>query len=218
MPRFANVLFDLDGTLTDPFEGIAASICHAMKSLGHEPPSESELRRAIGPPLRQSLGKFLNTDDAVRTAEALRLYRECYSVTGLFENRVYPGVPEMLGSLKSAGLRLFVATSKPAPFARRIIDRFEMARYFDGVYGAGLDGALENKRDLLRFLLDSEGLDSTGTLMVGDRSHDIVGATANAVRAVGVTWGYGSREELQKSGADLVCEQPEEVARFLKEG
>ena len=217
MPRFDNVLFDLDGTLTDPFEGIAASICHAMKSLGHEPPSESELKSAIGPPLRQSFGKFLHTDDTDRMAEALRLYRERYSVTGLFENRVYPGVLEMLESLKLAGMRLFVATSKPSPFARRIVDRFDMASYFQGVHGAELNGALESKNDLLRFLLDTEGLEARRTVMVGDRSHDMVGAKANKVCGVGVMWGYGSREELLDSAADVICDSPTEVVGFLKE-
>lgn len=217
MPRFDSVLFDLDGTLTDPFEGIAASICHAMKRLGHEPPSEDELKSAIGPPLRQSLGRFLHTDDTTRMAEALNLYRERYSITGLFENRVYPGVLEMLGSLNASGFRLFVATSKPASFARRIIDRFEMAQYFQGVYGAELNGALENKRDLLRFLLDSERLDASSAVMVGDRSQDMAGAKANSLCTVGVLWGYGSREELRESGADAIFGSPSEVVRFVME-
>jgi phosphoglycolate phosphatase len=215
--RFANVLLDLDGTLTDPFEGIAASICYATTSLGLASPSEDQLRHAIGPPLRQSFARFLVTDDTTRIEDALRLYRERYSVTGLFENRVYPGVPEMLENLKASGLRQFVATSKPAPFARRIVDHFDLAKYFAGVYGAELDGRLDNKVDLLNFLLDSEGLDASGTVMVGDRSQDMLAAKAHKLCAIGVTWGFGSLKELRQSGADVMCDDPREVVRFLTE-
>jgi phosphoglycolate phosphatase len=215
--RFANVLLDLDGTLTDPFEGIAASIRYATTSLGLESPSEDELRHAIGPPLRQSFGRFLATDDTIRIAEALRLYRERYAVTGLFENCVYPGVPEMLEHLNSSAFRLFVATSKPVPFARRIIDHFGLAKYFVGVYGADLDGRLDNKVELLKFLLDSEGLDASGTVMVGDRRQDMLAAKAHKLWAIGVTWGFGSPEELRDSGADVMCDHPSEVSRFLTE-
>lgn len=217
MRRFANVLLDLDGTLTDPFEGIAASICYATKFLGLESPTEDGLKQAIGPPLRQSFVKFLATADAVRIDEALRLYRERYSAVGLLENHVYPGVPEMLEDLKASGICMFVATSKPFPFARRIVDHFGLAKYFGGVYGAELDGRFDSKRDLLRFVLDSEGLDPRSTAMVGDRSHDMLAAKAHNLCAVGVTWGYGSREELQQSGADVMCSGPGEVVRFLAE-
>jgi phosphoglycolate phosphatase len=215
--RFVNVLLDLDGTLTDPFEGIAASIRYATTSLGLASPSEDELRYAIGPPLRQSFGRFLATDDAARIAEALRLYRERYAVTGLFENCVYPSVPEMLESLNSGGFRLFVATSKPAPFARRIIDHFGLAKYFAGIYGAELDGRLDNKVELLNFLLDSESLDTSRTVMVGDRRQDMLAAKAHKLCAIGVTWGFGSPEELRQAGADVMCDHPSEVFRFLTE-
>ncbi len=215
--RFANVLLDLDGTLSDPFEGIAASIRYATTRLGVEPPSDDELRHAIGPPLRQSFGRFLATDDAARIAEALRLYRERYAVTGLFENCVYPGVPEMLESLNAAGFRLFVATSKPAPFARRIIDHFGLAKYFVGVYGAELDGRFDNKVELLKLLLDSEGLDASATVMVGDRRQDMLAAKAHNLWAIGVIWGFGSAEELRESGAGVMCAHPSEVVRFLTE-
>ena len=215
MRRFADVLVDLDGTVTDPFEGIAASICYALKSMGVEPPSEDELRSAIGPPLRQSFGRFLATNDATRTDEAVKLYRERYAVTGLFENRVYPGLFEMLANLNAAGLRLFVATSKPTVFARRIIDHFSLAGFFASVYGAELDGRFDDKRDLLRHILDAESLGVSHTVVVGDRSHDVVAARAHGLCAVGVTWGYGSRKELQEAGADVICDNPSEVVSFL---
>ena len=130
MSRFINVLLDLDGTLTDPFEGIAGCIQHAMNCMGLAPLPEDELKGVIGPPLRQGFSKFLATQDTSRIENAMRFYRERYSVTGLFENRVYPGVPEMLAKLNAAGCRLFVATSKPSAFARRIIQHFDLERYF----------------------------------------------------------------------------------------
>ena len=217
MIRFANVLLDLDGTLTDPFDGIAASICYAMERMGFESPGDEELCAAIGPPLRQSFGRFLKTDDAERIAEALRLYRERYSTTGLFENHVYAGVPEMLGCLNGAGCRLFVATSKPRVFAQKIVEHFDLAQHFAGVYGSELDGRLDNKKDLIRSILVADDLSAEGAVMVGDRSHDVVGAKANAVSAVGVTWGFGSRGELETAGAEVICESPNEVVRFLIE-
>ena len=149
MKRSANVLVDLDGTLTDPFEGIAGCIRHAMRSMELEAPQEDELRGAIGPPLRQSFARLLARHGAEgRVEEAMRSYRERFSSVGLLENRVYPGVLEMLGELNAAGCRLFIATSKPTVFARRIVDHFGLSGYFAGVYGSELDGRLENKGDL----------------------------------------------------------------------
>ncbi len=214
MKRFANVLVDLDGTVTDPFEGIAGCIRHAMRSMELESPQEDELRGAIGPPLRQSFARLLARHGAEgRVEEALRSYRERFSAVGLLENRVYPGVPKMLGELNAAACRLFIATSKPTVFARRIVDHFGLSGYFAGVYGSELDGRLENKGDLIRFVLEEEGIAADDAAMIGDRSHDVVGAKANGVFAVGVLWGYGSREELE--GADVRCESPDEVVRLL---
>jgi len=215
--RFANVLLDLDGTLTDPFEGIAASIRHAMKCMGLGSPSENDLKGAIGPPLRKGFSKFLATQDASRIENAMRFYRERYSVSGLFENRVYPGVPQMLTQLNAAGCRLFVATSKPAVFAQRVIQHFDMEQYFVRVYGSELDGRLDNKVALLALVLDREALDPRKTAMVGDRAQDALAAKAHNLCAVGITWGYGSQNELQEAGADVLCNTPSEVVRSLIE-
>ena len=217
MARFTNVLLDLDGTLTDPFEGIAACIRYAMNGLDLEPPSDDDVRRAIGPPLRQTFSNLLATREANRIEEALRLYRERFSVTGLLENRVYPGLPEMLANLSMVGYRLFVATSKPSAYAQKIADHFGLTKYFVAVYGSDFDGRLENKADLIHHLLDSEHLVARDSVMVGDRSHDILGAKAHGVSAIGVTWGYGSRKELEDAGADVICSIPTEVCRFLTE-
>ena len=215
MIRFTNVLMDLDGTLTDPFQGIAACIRYAMNSLGLESPCEDDVRRAIGPPLGQTFGDLLATREASRIEEALRLYRGRYSVTGLLENRVYPGLAETLASLNTVGCRLFIATSKPSVYAQKIVDHFELTKYFVAVYGSDFDGRLENKADLIRYLLDSEHLDARDTVMVGDRSHDMLGAKAHGLCAIGVTWGYGSRKELEDANADVICASPNEVFRFL---
>jgi phosphoglycolate phosphatase len=178
-------------------------------------PPEDELRRAIGPPLRQAFRTLLATEDAGQIELALRHYRERYSTTGLFENRVYPGVIEMLAGLKTSGCRLFVATSKPAVFARPIVDHFDLSQYFARVYGSELDGQRDNKGDLLRFLLDSEHLDARHTAIVGDRSHDMVGAKTHRLYAIGVTWGYGPPTELQQAGADVLCDAPADVVRAV---
>ncbi len=215
LTRFANVLLDLDGTVTDPFEGIAGCIRHAVRSLGMVPPGEDDLRSAVGPPLRQSFGRLLGSYDAGRIDEAMRLYRERFAVSGLYENRVYAGVPEMLAKLDAAGCSLFIATSKPRIFAQRILDHFALTRYFAGVYGSELDGAYENKSDLLRFLLDTERLQARATAMVGDRSHDMIPAKEHGLCAVGAAWGYGSPKELKEAGADVICNSPAEVIRFL---
>lgn len=215
LPAFRCVLMDLDGTLTDPSEGIAASLRYALAKMGIAPPTEHELRLAVGPPLRETFATMLGTEDPKRIDLAVRLYRERYSITGLLENQVYPGLPEMLIQLKAAGCHLYVATAKPAVYAKRIVDHFGLAPHFVQTYGSELDGALENKSELIRFILDKEGLNPRHTAMVGDRSHDMVAAKANSVYAVGVCWGYGSAEELQAAGADLICASQKEVLRFL---
>jgi phosphoglycolate phosphatase len=213
--RFKNVLLDLDGTVTDPFDGIAGCIRHAIRGLGLVPPADEDLRSAVGPPLRQSFARILGNYDAGRIDEAMRLYRERFSLSGLYENRVYAGVPEMLAKLEGAGCALFIATTKPRIFAQRIIDHFALTKYFAGIYGSELDGAYENKSDLLRFLLDTECLDASVTAMVGDRSHDMIPAKEHGLYAVGAAWGYGAKQELKEAGADVICNNPAEVVRYL---
>lgn len=213
--RFNNVLLDLDGTLTDPFEGIAECIRYAVRNLGLVLPSDEDLRAAVGPPIRRSLGRFLGTEDAERIDEAMRLYRERFSTVGLYENRVYAGIPEMLAQMNAAGCSLFLATSKAGIFAQRILDHFALAKYFVGVYGSSLDGAYENKADLLGLILEAERVDARRTAMVGDRSHDATAAKKHGLCAVGTAWGYGSLQELEQAGADVICNVPSDVVRFL---
>ena len=213
-----NVLFDLDGTLTDPREGILACMRHGIEGVGAVCPSDDQLERFIGPPLLESLRSVIGDDS--RAGEALIRYRERFSAAGMFENRLYPGVPEALGSIRTAGARLFLATSKPLIYARDIVHHFDLGGFFDGLYGSELDGTRTNKRDLIAHLVGCESIDPARTCMVGDREHDVLGARGNGVHAIGALWGYGSREELIAAGADEICESvamlPAVVSQFYR--
>ena len=203
MPQL--IFFDLDGTLTDPRVGITRSIQHALHKFGIEPPSCEKLTKYIGPPLIDSFAEIVG--DA-RATKALEYYRERFSEFGWKENEVYPGIRDTLGKLRNADFRLCVATSKPEIFARRIVEHFEIDQYFDAIYGAELDGTRSDKSELLRFAL-TETAPSGAAAMIGDRKHDVIGAIANGMQAIGVTWGYGSREELQAAGATILVDTPE---------
>jgi phosphoglycolate phosphatase len=206
-----NVLIDLDGTLTDPKKGITACIQHALRSLGYSVPEEAALIRYIGPPLKEAFRELLPLDKHYEVDLAIEKYRERFTAIGMFENAMYPGIPEALESLRSRGARLFVATSKPRVFAERILDHFELSHYFEKIYGSELDGTRTNKAHLISYILSDSLLDSAHTTMVGDRLHDAMGAMANGVRPVGVLWGYGGREELLSAGVDTLIEVPREL-------
>ena len=208
-----NVLLDLDGTLTDPAAGITNCIAYALKGLNVVAPSSSDLHFAIGPPLRGSFATLLKTTDAVIIEKAMVLYRERFAKTGLFENIVYAGVPEMLADLKNRNYRLLLATAKPHVYARRILRHFNIATSFDGIYGSELDGTRQHKGDLLRYLLECESIDPASAVMIGDRDHDIDAASVNGCRAIGVTYGYGSAEEL--AHADRRCASPAHIAETI---
>lgn len=205
------VLFDLDGTLTDPKEGIVRCMDYALAQLGYENPGEESLVNSIGPPLFSTFKELLRTNDSKLIQTAVATYRERYSSVGLFENRVYEGIPEALERLSSSGATLVVATSKPEAFARRIIHHFRLDSWFKEVYGSDLDGALSDKRDLLGHVLEREGVSPPNAVMVGDREHDIVGAKGNGMKSIGALWGYGGRAELEGAGADWLCETPSGV-------
>jgi phosphoglycolate phosphatase len=207
------LLFDLDGTLTDPRPGIVGCLRHALDRLGQPCPDEDVLTACIGPPLRDSFATLLDTRDGALIEEATRLYRERFSVVGLFENRVYDGVPEMLERLR--GGRLLVATSKMAEFAERIVTHFDLASYFSGVYGAEPGGRFDDKAELIAHLLHREQLAPGAAIMIGDRAFDVVAARANGLRAVGVLWGYGSERELREAGAERLCGKPAELPTVL---
>ncbi len=211
-----NLLFDLDGTLTDPYQGITQSICHALKTLGCPVPRQKDLRWCIGPPLKNNFARLLETDDQHLVQEAIAIYRERFGSVGLFENDLYETIPETLAALRDDGHALFVATSKPTVFAKRIVDHFGLAPYFKTVHGSELDGTHCDKTDLLAHILQSEEIAPEQTVMIGDRKHDMIGAKANGVRGIGVLWGYGSREELETAGAEVCIGQPEALPGVFK--
>jgi phosphoglycolate phosphatase len=207
------LLFDLDGTLTDPRPGIVGCLRYALDRLGRPCPDEDVLAACIGPPLRDSFSTLLDTHEDPLIEEAVRLYRERFGVVGLFENRVYDGVPGMLECLR--GGRLMVATSKMAEYAERIVAHFGLAPYFTGVYGAEPGGRFDDKAELIAHLLSRERLAADATIMIGDRAFDVVAARANGLRAVGVLWGYGSERELREAGAERLCPTPAELPELL---
>ena len=209
------VLFDLDGTLTDPKLGITRCIQHALGMLGESVPDADALEWCIGPPLHQSFARILNTDSSSRIGEAMGHYRARFRETGMFENSLYPAIPGVLGALRASDLRLFVATSKPWVFARPIIEHFGLGDYFEAVHGAELDGTRADKSALIEFILDRHGLCADETVMVGDRSHDIAGARSRGVPSIGVTYGYGGRDELERAGAHFVVDSPTELIALI---
>ncbi|MFI8983153.1 HAD family hydrolase [Ectopseudomonas khazarica] len=189
------VLFDLDGTLTDPREGITRSVQFALAKLGIDEPDLAALEHFIGPPLLQCFMASYGLDEATAW-QAVNHYRERFKVTGLYENRMFAGVPSLLDALQAQGRTLYIATSKPTVFAEEIARHFGFDRYFKRIYGSELDGTRTNKVELLAHLLESENLAPGSALMIGDRKHDLIGARSNGVQAVAVGYGFGSREEL----------------------
>ncbi len=200
-PHYPTVLFDLDGTLTDPLEGITRSIRYALERLGRPPLSDVVLRDWIGPSLRSSLAGVLDGDEAM-VERGMALYRERYAPTGIFENRIYPGIPELLADLASAGSCVCLATSKPQIFAQRILEHFGIIGHFTVIGGATLDTSRDSKADVIAYVLgELPAAARADAIMVGDREHDVIGARQNGLPTIGVTYGYGSRAELAAAGA-----------------
>jgi phosphoglycolate phosphatase len=211
-----NVLFDLDGTLTDPREGILACFKYALQKLQVPAPIDRELERFIGPPLWESFSTLCGSNDKGVVEQAVVLYRERFAAKGMFENRIYPGIADALASLQQARAQLFVVTSKARVFAEPIVEHFGLRRFFRSVHGSELDGSYAEKSELIARTLSSESLAADETVMVGDRAHDVIGAKANGVFSVGALWGFGSREELTSAGADLLCESPKMILDLIQ--
>ena len=210
------ILFDLDGTLTDPRLGITRSIQHALARLGIDEPDLTRLEPFIGPPLLQAFMQFYGFDEA-KAWDAVNHYRERFRVTGLYENQVFEGIPALLSTLAGQGRTLYIATSKPWEFAREIARHFAFDRHFKMIYGSELDGTRTNKVELIRHLLDEERLDPAQTLMIGDRKHDLIGARSNGLQSVAVGYGFGSRDELLAESPDFHFETLAQLhAAFLQ--
>lgn len=201
------VLLDLDGTLVDPKRGIVAAFRHAVAALGSEPPAAAGLNWIIGPPLRGSFAHVLGAEADIEAA--LRAYRARYvDGEGLYDADVYAGVPEALAALAQEN-RLFVCTSKPTPFAQKVIAHFGLAPFIARVYGAALDATFDDKADLLAHLVASESLEAEACVMVGDRRFDVDAGARNRVSTIGALWGYGDAEELR--GATRLCARPADL-------
>lgn len=212
---YTTILFDLDGTLTDPGEGITNSVAYALKKYGIEVEDRRELNRFIGPPLIESFIEFYGFD-MTQAKKAVGYYREYFCDRGMFENSVYDGVPEMLRTVKDSDKRLIVATSKPWPFAERILKHFSLDPYFEFVAGSELDETRTAKADVIKYALESQKItDMPKVLMVGDRKHDVIGAAECGIDCAGVLYGYGSREELDEAGAKYIVGSPAELCDLI---
>ncbi len=205
MSGFDPILFDLDGTLTDSGEGIRNSVAYALKRYGVEVADLSVLNCFIGPPLHESFERFLGLP-AGEGQRAVEIYREYYRDRGIYENLVYSGIPELLAELTARGKTLAVASSKPEVFVRRVLDHFELSKYFAVIAGADLGGAHCDKAEIIGVALERLDMPGGRPLMAGDREHDILGAHAMGLPAAGVLFGYGSRAELEAAGADYIAE------------
>lgn len=213
--EFRYILFDLDGTVTDPGIGITNSVMYALRKFGIEETDRTKLYPFIGPPLADSFREFYGFSEE-KARQGIAFYREYYRDKGLFENSVYPGVEEMLQTLKNSGRMLILATSKPEGFACQILDYFHLKQYFSFVAGASMDETRVRKEDVIRYALQNCGIaDRERILMVGDRRHDIEGARANGLSSLGVLYGYGSRRELLDAGADALAEKPSDISAYI---
>jgi len=207
----SSIFLDLDGTLTDSREGIVRSISHALAILRKPSPPHHDLEPFIGPPIARCFEILLGTTDEGLIGAAIEAYRDRFSSIGIFENRVYPSIPSALEELTNRGFTLYLVTSKPTVFACRILDHFGLSPYFARVHGPELDDTKHTKALLIGRVLATEDLPASSVVMVGDRQDDIEGAKTNGVRSIGVTWGYGSREELEAAGADHIVDSVPEL-------
>lgn len=208
-----HILWDLDGTLTDPRRGIVRCFQYALEKFGYNIPDEKELNWVIGPPIQCSFSKLVPNATETQVWDLIEKYRERFSDVGMFENEVYAGIPELLMSLDEK--KKYLATSKPHVFADKILAYFKLSEFFNGTYGSELDGKRSNKGELIEFILENESISREETVIVGDREHDVVGAKKAGIASIGITWGYGSLEELEKAGADFIFETPHELQKFL---
>jgi phosphoglycolate phosphatase len=212
--RYPVIFFDLDGTLTDPAEGITKSVQYALTKFGIDAALD-DLRGFIGPPLQHS---FMNSYrfDASTARQAVEYYREYFAVTGIFQNLLIPGIPELLARMKNNGSRLAVVTSKPAFYAEQVVRHFGLDHFFDAVVGPGLDLANAEKQVLIGEAMSRyDGKRAGDFIMIGDREHDVIGAHANGIASIGVTYGVGSREELIAANATHVVDTLTELEALL---
>lgn len=217
MKDYKIIMWDLDGTLSDPKEGITKSVQYALSKLRIIEEDEEKLMEFIGPPLQETFSRFYNFDQET-TRAAIEFYRERYKEKGMFENYLYPGIPELLGRLKSRNVILVVATSKPTVFSEKILGHFNISGLFDTIVGSNLDGTMSAKAEIIGYIMNRySDFEPKDFLMIGDRKHDIIGARHNGIDSVGVGYGYGSRKELEESGPTYIANTLQELEILLGE-
>ena len=215
MNKYEVIFFDLDGTLTDPGDGITNSVAHALKKYGIEVTDRTELYKFIGPPLHESFEKFygFSREEAMKAVE---YYREYYKVKGIYENSVYEGIETLLKKLKESEKKIVLATSKPEIFAKEILRHFAIDKYFDFIAGSNLDGTRTVKAEVIEYALSNCSVtDKNTVVMIGDREHDIIGAKKNGIDSIGVLFGYGSREELENAVATYIAETVNDIEKLI---
>lgn len=213
--EYQYILFDLDGTISDPVTGITRSIQYALSFFEITVTNPEELTKFIGPPLIESFKEFYHFNDD-QALLALKKYREYFVAKGMFENYLYEGMEKLLETLKKKGKTILLATSKPEPFAKQILEHFNLTHYFSFIGGATLDGSRSTKTDVIRYVLKANQIIEPGkAVMIGDRKHDIEGAKNNGITSIGVLYGYGSKTELQKAGADFLASDIKELMTLL---
>ena len=206
-----DIFFDLDGTLTDSGEGIINCAILALEHFGLPIPSREEMRVFVGPPLDETFIQFGVPADQAQ--EAIRIYRTRYIPIGKFENHPYPGIEDALQTLRAQGHRLYVATSKPESMSVEILEKFGLAKYFDRICGATMDGSRSHKADVIAYLLKQAG--NVNAIMVGDTAFDVIGAAAHGIPTIGVSWGYGEVVDMEKAGATAIAHSTEELLELL---
>lgn len=211
---YNTVLFDLDGTLTDPGKGITNSVAYSLKKFGIETEDRNELYKFIGPPLYESFMKYYGFSKE-KAETAVSYFREYFRDTGIFENEVYDGIENLLNALSSSGRKIILATSKPEEFAKRILVHFGLDKYFDFIAGATMDSSRVRKGDVIAYALSESGCSADNAVMIGDKMHDIQGAKEHGLASIGVLFGYGSKEELENAGADFIAETVEDIMKFI---
>lgn len=214
MPNYHTLLFDLDGTITDSLPGIVNSICYALDCFGIRVDDKEKLRPFLGPPLAVSFMKYYGFDE-VQADKVVDKYREYFSAKGIFENSVYPGMAGLLAGCKEAGYCVVLATAKPEQYARRILEHFELLACFDAVHGATFDGTVTTKSEVIALALGQKAAGCGNTVMIGDRSDDILGAKQHGIASIGALYGYGTREELTAAGADVIAEDVPGLSQLL---
>lgn len=215
MSKYEVILFDLDGTLTDPGLGITNSVMHALEKYGIEVADRTELYKFIGPPLIDSFEKYygFSHEEAVKSVD---YYREYYRDKGIYENAVYDGIENLLKSLKEKRKKIILATSKPELFAKEILRHFNLEKYFFFAAGSTMSETRTNKAEVIEYALSECGIaDKSKVVMVGDREHDVIGANKNGIDSIGVLFGYGSRDELEAAGATYIAETVEDIIHFI---